>query len=159
MRYLNREYGEAVRLCRTALAVDERFWLAHWTLSWALMSERQNELALEHARAALAEEASSGWTRAVYAVASAVCGESEPAWAMASEADSHAQAGDSGWAALVVAATGDVDRAFRFAARAVQERDAMIPAILRHGAFDRHRSDSRYAAISGRLRLNLARSV
>jgi eukaryotic-like serine/threonine-protein kinase len=157
--YLNREFDEAVRLCRVALALDERFWLAHWVLSWALMAQWENELALQHARAALAEEAVSGWTRAAYAVASSISGDPQPARSMLAAAESQPNASLLAWTALVMIGTGDADRAFRLAARAVQERNAMIPAIMRHGLFDRYRSDARYEAVVGRMRLNLSRGV
>jgi tetratricopeptide (TPR) repeat protein len=140
--YLNGEYDESTRLCFTALDIDARFWLAHWVLGWALLASWRNEAALEHARAALAEDPSSGWTKAVNAVVCSVAG-------VQAEAD----ALHGAWDAVVRMGTGDAEEAFRCAARAVQRREALIPFVIRHALFDPYRPDPRYAAITSRMRI------
>jgi eukaryotic-like serine/threonine-protein kinase len=159
LRYLNREFDEAVRLCRAALQADTRFWLAHWVLSWALLAPWQKEAALEHARAALAEEGASGWTRALHAVASSVAGDAEPARAALRDMDCDENRRDCAWAALIYLGTGDVDKAFRSAGRAIEEHNAMGPAVIRHALFDPYRSDPRYTAITSRMRMGIARTA
>jgi TolB-like protein/tRNA A-37 threonylcarbamoyl transferase component Bud32/Flp pilus assembly protein TadD len=153
LRYLHRDLDESVRLCRTALEADPRCWLAHWVLGWAQLAARQNESALRHARAALEEERLSGWTKALYAAATFAAGDPEPARAALAEMDADTEGRFHSWAALVRVATGDIDRAFRSAAKAVQERDPMCAPVIRHPLFDPYRADSRYNTIARRLHI------
>jgi serine/threonine protein kinase/Tfp pilus assembly protein PilF len=156
VRYLNREFDQTVQLCRAALDLDAGCWLAHWVLSWALMATRQHHSAFEHARAALSIESSSAWTRALHAIAEAAV---DPERAGAAAPGCESDCGGLAWAALIRLAAGDADKAFRAAARAVQQRNPMMPVIIRHALFDNYRSDSRYAAITGRMKMPAAQSA
>jgi eukaryotic-like serine/threonine-protein kinase len=159
VRYLNREFDAAARLCRAALEADGNCWLAHWTLAWVLLATWQNEQALAHARTALAAENSTGWTKALHAIATAAAGDAEPSGAAVAAMEAAGEDRSLAWAALIRVASGDLDRAFRNAARAIQERDPIAPVVMRHPLFDVHRSDSRYNAIIRRMKIAAAQHV
>jgi TolB-like protein/tRNA A-37 threonylcarbamoyl transferase component Bud32 len=156
LRYLSRDFDQAARLSSGALKENPQCWLAHWVLSWTLMAMRKNEQAVEHARHALTHERLSGWTKAVHAAATFAAGDPEPSRAALREMESSGETHDLAWAALIRMANNDVDQAFRTAARAIEHRNPMMPAVIRHPLFDPYRSDSRYAAVISRMRLAAA---
>jgi serine/threonine protein kinase/Tfp pilus assembly protein PilF len=151
---LNRDLDQAERSCRGALEADETYWLAHWAMGWVLLAARQNKQALVHATSAMTQSIASAWAMALHAIANAAAGDPNPASRAIAEMETEGRAARSlAWAALIRAAMGDADQAFRGAARAVQERDPIAPFVLRNPVFDAYRSDARYNAIIRRMRI------
>jgi serine/threonine protein kinase/Tfp pilus assembly protein PilF len=153
---LNREFDQAERSCRAALDIDKDCWLAHWAMGWLLLTTWQNEQALAHATHAKSASEGISWAVALHAIASAVAGNPKPAHQAVRDFESEDDSRSFAWAALVRVATGDTDRAFRIAARAVQEREPIAAFVLRNPQFDRYRSDARYNAIIRRMRMAAA---
>jgi tetratricopeptide (TPR) repeat protein len=57
------------------------------------------------------------------------------------------------YAALIAAALGDTDSAFRWAAQSIEHHDHLMPLFLRSSSFDALRQDPRWNGLLGMLKL------
>jgi len=156
VRYAARQFDEAIGRCRHALDMDPNFPPARRLLSAAYLQSGRVSDAIGELESTIGRSTAQPVSMAWLAHALAAAGRKAEAVTLAERLEelSAVQYVPAYHMALVRAGLGDLDAAFAALARACDERDPSLTDLLVEPRFDVLRSDSRYAALVGRLRLS-----
>jgi TolB-like protein/Tfp pilus assembly protein PilF len=153
VRYLAREYDEAIDWCRHTLDMDPRFAPAYGVLAAALIETGQIDEAIsvfERAKAAPPDAVLAAW----WAHALALRGDTARALEILEPLDRAASGYVSPYhRALAYTALDRTDAAVALLGAAFDERDPAIVNLAAEPRFERLRADARYGALAERLGL------
>ena len=151
----SRRFAEAEEACRRGLALDPGQLLAQVELIYALTFQRQFDDAVAMGRRAIETH---GRTKAVVnalAVSLALAGEDDEARQLAND---DVEPGSGAYRSpltlgLVHAACSEMDAAFEFVQRAIDEKDPLLIYLRVHPMFDALRTDPRFPELLRRTNL------
>jgi tetratricopeptide (TPR) repeat protein len=153
VRYLAREYDEAIDWCRHTLDMDPRFAPAHGVLAAALIETGQVDEAIsvfERAKAARSDAVLAAW----WAHALALRGDTTRALEILEPLERAAGRYVSPYhRALAYTALDRTDAAVALLRAAFDQRDPAIVNLAAEPRFERLRADARYCALAERLGL------
>ena len=142
--YYAHRFEAARDMLETTLEVDPGFAQAHYFLSLVCVQEGRYKEAIGH----LPDESFRAWVAVIHAMN----GDVEKGRAMMDEVLARGSGGYA-WPSVRASfcfATGDIDGAFEWMNRAVEERDPRFPNMLRSPLTDSIKDDPRFAEILGR---------
>ena len=153
--YLRREFDLAIRQCRNALELDPNYLAAHVFLGAALIQQGKPEEGLRAVETGVALSKRSPFALGELGFDYAVTGRTEQARRLLSELEQlsprvYVQPSSFG---RIYLGLGDVERAFDWFEKAVEERDGMVLHLHLDPAFDRLRGHPRYGALLRRMNL------
>ena len=148
--------SEAVEYGRLGVELDPKSYLALWSYSAALSSDKQYEEAVTVAERALAISGRHSW--ALMTLASTYAAWDKPDKAIAVfrelEARSMREYIQPGMLTAAAAAVGEFDRAIEFAQKGIDDRDPLLVMLARTWPdYDYIRTDSRFLEIVSQLGL------
>lgn len=134
--------------------LDPGFVAGQWLLVSLRVRQQRIAEALELAEAAIRRGGRWAMTLGTLGIAHAAAGHQDLANDVIQELGSAPGAESRAfWASLIAAAMGDSGEAFRWAAQSIENRDSLMPIILRSSSFAALRSDPRYAGLLRLLRM------
>jgi TolB-like protein/Tfp pilus assembly protein PilF len=147
-------YEEAVKVARRTFDMNPNYSLAQFVLSYVLACQWRSEEAVDLAERALQVHGryplSLAWMGAVFAIT----GRTDAARGILAELE--AMAGTTACAGpltIVNCGLGNLDEAFRWADRAIDQRDQQVIGLKNTPMFENLRSDPRYPALLRRMNL------
>ncbi len=153
--YFARRYDDAIRHIQKALEMDSTFVPAHWFLGNAYVQKRMDREAIEELHRAVEFSAGGTLMMAALAQAHATFGRRSEAEEMISELEalSATKYVSAYYVALIHAALGDPDAAFRRLEKAYEERSHGLTFLAVEPQWDSLRSDPRFADLLRRVGL------
>ena len=153
--YMARKYDEALAQLQKTLPMDTKYFPTHSWLALTYIQKSMPEDALEEARKAADLSNESTISMSVLAVSYASSGNAKEARGILQrlEADSKSRYISSLEISLIFASLHESDRAFESLQRAYENHDYNLFRLRAEPAFDRLRSDPRFADLVGRIGL------
>jgi serine/threonine-protein kinase len=148
-------YEEAVKVARRSFGMDPNHSLSQFVLSYVLACQGRSAEAVDLAERALQVHGryplSLAWTGAVFAMT----GRTDAARGVLAELEAMAAKTPSsaGPLTIVNCVLGNLDEAFRWADRAIDQRDQQVLGLKCTPLFENLRSDPRYPALLRRMNL------
>jgi tetratricopeptide (TPR) repeat protein len=150
-----KRYDEAAESFRRALDIDSNFLLALHGLALLRAYQQRSEEALALVNHAI--QIHGRWSRTLFplGIVHAVTGHTTEAQRVLDELLELSRAGyvPAAGVAEIYVSLGEIDAAFEWADKAVDQRDPMILAIQISPVFDRLRSDQRYSVMLRKMNL------
>jgi len=148
-------YEEAANVARRSFDMDPNHSLTQWVLSYILACQGRSQEAVDLAERSLQVHGrypiSLAWAGAVFAMT----GRTDAARGILSELEAMAAKTNSsaGPLTIVNCALGNLDEAFQWADRAIDQRDQQLIGLKSTALFENLRSDSRCPALLQRMNL------
>jgi len=150
-----RRYDEAIAQIKKVIALDENFWVAHWYLGRAYHANGQYQEAVAAYRKALLLNENS-YIKAMLIRSLVKAGERGEAVKLLGElqAESALHYVSSSALAIAYAALGDMDKAFIYMEKEIDERSSRAPTLKVNSNWDDMRDDPRLAALVKRVEMS-----
>ena len=153
MLYFARRYEEAIAVCRKAVELDPNFMAGHEVLGLVALAAGRNDEALRELGRAHEMITDSTWALMNLGRAYARSGQRQAAWAALNELKQTAQHKyvPAYEFASLYAELGQMDTAFHWLDKAVEERPGTLMAIRVEPVLDALRADPRFAGVVRRI--------
>jgi len=151
----SRQFAEAEESCRRGLAIDPGQLLTQVELTYALIFQGKFDEAMTVGNRAIETHGPVNAPRQALALSHALAGQRDAAMQLVSETAEPAAGYRSPLAlGLVHAAFSEMDEAFAYIERSLEERDPLLIYLTVHPMFDNLRTDSRYPVLLKRMNLS-----
>jgi serine/threonine-protein kinase len=153
--YLRREFELAIRNCRNALELDPNYLAAYAFSGAALLHQGKPDEALQAIEKAVALSQRSPFALGELGFAYAVAGRTQQARRLLAELEGlppRVYVPPSSFGRIYLG-LGEIERAFEWFEKAVEDRDGMLIHLHVDPAFDRLRTHPRYGALLRRMHL------
>lgn len=150
-----RRFEEAEVWCRRALELDPAQLLTVLELVWALVFQHKTDEALAIVREAIDTHGTVKALTPLLGFVHAMAGRRDDAFHVLQSLDEtgRTQYATPFTAVAVYAALGELDAAFEWAAKSIEERDLMMLYLRVHPVFEPLRADARYPQLLNRVNL------
>ncbi|HMQ02593.1 MAG TPA: tetratricopeptide repeat protein [Pyrinomonadaceae bacterium] len=140
-----RRFDEAIAQIKKVIALDENFWVAHWYLGRAYHANGQYREAVAEYRKAISLNENS-FIKAMLISSLAKAGERGEAVKLLGELqeESVRRYVSSSAFAVAYAALGDMDNAFDYMEKEIDERSSRVPTLKVNSTWDDMRDDPRF---------------